>query len=93
MANLLFFSRVALICNACFAITFLLHYIPFISKHLVPATIIIMGTVLAILVNGLTNLLYILIILARKQLKRSVPGWLIATNFLFFIFQCILLIK
>ena len=93
MPKLLFLSRVAVICNLCFLITFLMHYIPFVSNGSIPSTIIVLGNVVSIVINVLMNAVYILILLAGKPLIRYVPVWLIATNFLFFIFQVILLIK
>lgn len=92
MPKLLFLSRVALICNLCFLITFLMHYAP-VSNGSIPSTIIVLGNVVSVVINVLMNALYVLIFLAGKPLIRHVPVWLIAINFLFFIFQVILLIK
>lgn len=93
MPKLLFFSRVAFICNICFLITFLLHYVPFISNGIISSTIIILGNVLSIVINVMMNILYILIILGGKPISSFIPVWLIIINFLFFIFQVILLLK
>lgn len=93
MPKLLFFSRVALLCNLSFVVAFLMHYSPKVSNGFVPSTIIILGFVLSIVINILINMLYILITLADKPISHFVPQWLIITNFLFFLFQAILLIK
>lgn len=93
MPKLLFFSRVALLCNICFLITFSIHYLPFFSNGIIPSTIIVMGNVLAIVINVLINILYVLITLADKPISKFVPKWIIIVNFLFFIAQAILLIK
>jgi hypothetical protein len=93
MPRLLFFSRVALLCNICFAITFSMHYLPVIYNGVVPSTIIVMGNVLAIVINILMNILYLLLTLAGKQAINFIPKWIIIVNFLFFTFQVILLIK
>jgi hypothetical protein len=93
MPKLLFFSRVAFLCNICFLISICLHYIPAIANGMVSSTIIVLGTVLSIVINALTNVLCILVTLAGKPIRLFVPKWLIIINFLFFILQVILLIK
>ena len=93
MSNLLFFSRVALLCNICFIITFLLRYMPQLKEGFFVSTIIILGLVLSIVINVITNLFYLLITVADKPISHYVPRWLVMINFLFFVFQAILLIK
>ncbi|MBA4166804.1 MAG: hypothetical protein H0X41_04570 [Chitinophagaceae bacterium] len=93
MPKLLFFSRVALICNGCFLVTFLMHYISDIRNGVVPSTIIILGNVLSIVINILLNVIYAMLFLAGRLRMAGVPRWLVAVNFLFFIFQVILLVK
>jgi hypothetical protein len=93
MRKLLFLSRIGFLCNICFLISWLLRYIPFIANGIVPSTIIIMGHVLAIVINLLLIILYIVLALAGKSFRQYVPNWLIIVNFMFFIFQVILLIK
>lgn len=93
MSKLLFFSRVAFLCNCCFVIAYLLKYLPAIANGVVPSTIIVMGTVVAIVLNVLINLLYVMIVLAGKPLTVFVPKWVIAFNFLFFFAQVILLLR
>ncbi len=93
MPKLLFFSRVALLCNICFLITYLLRNVPFISNGIVTSTIIVMGNVLSIVINMLVNILYVFIALTGKPISTYLPKWIIIVNFLFFILQVILLIK
>lgn len=93
MSKLLFFSRVALLCNVCFVLTFLIRYVPEMKEGFIVSTIIIIGLVLSIVINVIINLFYILITVADKPIGHYVPRWLVVTNFLFFVFQAILLIK
>ena len=93
MQKLLFFSRVALICNICFLITALLRFVPFLASSALSSTLIITGTVLSILINSLLVLSYILLVITRRPIKNYVPGWLVITNFLVFVLQVIFLIQ
>ena len=93
MPKLAFLSRVAFLCNVCFLLALFANYIPFIKNGVITSTIIIMGKVLAIIVNMLVVLLYVALMVARKSIFSFVPKWIIIVNFLFFILQVILLIK
>ncbi len=93
MPKILFLSRVALICNICFLITLLMHYIPAIASGIFSSTLIILGTVMAIVINVLMNILYLIIVFYGRPIRKFVPVWLISVNFLFLILQVILLIK
>ena len=93
MPKILFLSRVALICNICFLITLLMHYIPAIASGIFSSTLIILGTVMAIVINVLMNILYLIIVFYGMPIRKFVPVWLISVNFLFLILQVILLIK
>ena len=93
MPKLLFFTRVAFLCNCCFALALMIHYIPFISNGIIPSTLIIAGNVLAIVVNILIHMLYIILLTADRRLSSYIPLWLLFTNFLFLIVQLILLLK
>ena len=92
MQKLLFFSRVALICNICFLVTILLRFMPFLDNGAVSSTLIISGSVLSIIINSLLVLTYILLTVIRRPLRHYVPGWLVITNFLIFVLQVIFLI-
>jgi hypothetical protein len=93
MPRLLFFSRVAFLCNICFLITFLMRYVPALKEGLFVSTIIVIGLVMSIVINLIINLFYLLVAVADKPISHYVPTWLIVINFLFFVFQVILLIK
>ena len=93
MPKLLFFSRVALLCNICFLLTFLMRYVPRISEVWFVSTIVIIGVVMAIVINAIINIFYLLLTVAGKPISQYVPRWLVVINFLFFVFQAILLLK
>lgn len=94
MPKLLFFSRVALLCNLCFLLIYLMRYVPQLKEGFFVSTIIITGLVLAIVINLIVNLFYILIKVGyKKPVTPYVPAWLVVTNFLFFLIQAILLLK
>ena len=93
MPKLMFFSRVALLCNVCFVLTFLVRYVPSLKEGFFVSTIIIIGLVLSIVINVIINLLYLLVVAAGKPIGNFVPVWLAIINFLFFVLQAILLIK
>lgn len=93
MRKLLFFSRVALICNICFLITFILLYMPIPSETGLSSTIIIMGRVLSVVITAVLMLVYIIVLFTSRKLFSHVPAWLVITNFLFFVGQVILLVK
>lgn len=93
MPKLLFFSRVALLCNLCFLVTFFLHYSPGLRDGFFVSTVVVLGLVVAVVLNAVVNLIYLLVKTTGKPIGRFVPRWLIVTNFLFLVFQAILLIK
>ena len=92
MRKLLFFSRVAFICNACFLVTLLFHYIPGLPNNGISSTFIIMGRLLSIAITSILIIAYIIVLLTSKTLFKYVPAWLVLTNFLFFVLQFIFLI-
>lgn len=93
MPKLLFFSRVAFLCNLCFLITSLLRFIPELKTGFLTSTVIVLGLVVAIVLNALVNLFYLIFMLSNKPISTLVPSWLVITNFLFFLVQAILLFK
>ena len=93
MLKLLFLSRVAFLCNLCFLVTFLMHYVSFISNGIIPSTIIIIGNVLSVVLNTLLFVLYCFLFITSRIFSIRVPVWLFTTNLIFFIFQIILLLK
>jgi hypothetical protein len=93
MSRLLFFSRVAFLCNICFLATFIIRFVPALKEAFFVSTIVIIGLVMSIVINVMVNLFCLLMVMTRKPLRRYVPMWMMITNFLFFVFQVILLIK
>jgi hypothetical protein len=67
--------------------------VPDIKDGFFISTIIIVGLVLSIAINALVNLFYLVVTVANKPVVLYVPLWLVITNFLFFVFQVILLLK
>lgn len=93
MSKLLFLSRVALLCNICFLLTFLMHYVPALENGIITSTIIIMGNIIAIVVNVLIHLIYLILFFIGRSILSLIPVWLMVINFVFLIIQVILLIK
>jgi len=93
MQKLLFFSRVAFICNICFALAFLMKYVPELKGGFLTSTVLILGVGLAFGLNLLVNLITGIFLLQRKYREQPYPSWLIIANFLFLIPQLILLLR
>ena len=84
-----FLSRVAFICNICFLVASFTQWLPALPDNALTSDIVILGYVVAIIVNLVVNSI-VLILLPFGKL-RSVPVWLLIVNGLFFIAQIILL--
>lgn len=93
MSKLLFFSRVGLLCNICFLLTFFIRYVPELKDGFFVSTIIVIGLVLSIVINVILHMFYLLVTITNKPISHYVPRWLVIINFLFFVFQAILLLK
>lgn len=93
MPNLLFFSRVAFICNICFLLTWLMRYLPPMQQEHIGSTIVILGIGLSVFLNVIINLFIIVLLLRQKLQKEHIPRWLAIANALFLIVQLILLLK
>ena len=84
---LLFFSRVAFICNVCFLIAFSIQMNDWIKNEDITSLIALIGYVMGFVVNPVLNLCYLfLFFISRKKLK-IVPSWLITANILFLVIQ------
>jgi len=83
-------SRVAFICNICYLLASLVRYLPNPPEGDVLSTIIVLGWMLAILVNIVVNGWWLL---ARALSKGpvDVPRWLLIVNFIFLIIQLVIL--
>jgi hypothetical protein len=93
MFNIRFFSRVTFICNICFLLAFVLQMIPHPPEGEMVATTIIIGYVLAVIINLTVSLWLIILFFSGRKLKNLVPLWLIIINFLFLIPDLILFFK
>ncbi|HET9057621.1 MAG TPA: hypothetical protein VFN30_12315 [Chitinophagaceae bacterium] len=81
-----FFARVAFICNLFFLLCLLLRYSNITLDEASSSLIIILGWLMAIIVNGFSNLT--LIVKAFTSGKKStIPIWLILVNFIFLVFE------
>ena len=83
-----FLSRVAFICNICFLVASFTQWLPALPDNAITSDIVILGYLVAIVVNLLVNLI-VLILLPLGKL-RGVPAWLLIVNGIFFIVQIIL---
>jgi hypothetical protein len=86
-------SRIAFICNGCFFIALLIQWMPHPPEGELISVIIILGYVVATLLNAAVNICYALLLFSPKPLRAIVPPWLIITNFLFLVPQLILFLK
>ncbi len=93
MRKLLFFSRVAFICNICFLLTWLMRYLPPMQQGHIGSTVVILGIGLSVILNVIINFFIIVFLMQKKPVRDHVPVWLIVANLLFMIAQLILLIK
>jgi RsiW-degrading membrane proteinase PrsW (M82 family) len=96
MQSLIFFSRVAFICNVCFVLVWVMRIYPMLEEGRpsdVVSLVLILGILIAFLLNIVVNGFILVFILQRKPVWKHFPGWLIITNFLFLFPQIILFIK
>jgi hypothetical protein len=83
-----FLSRVAFICNLFFVLSVLLQWKLFLSNQAALSTILIAGFLLApLLFNPLANLMYLALLISKKQVAPVVPKWLAVANFIFLLLQ------
>ena len=80
MQALLFFSRVTFICNVCFVLTWVFYFIPSLGDGHVVSTILVLGIVVATVINILLNCFIIVLLLRRKRVWPAVPKWLVIFN-------------
>src|ERR1700743_2060718 len=90
MQVLRFLSRVAFICNICFLLASFIQWMPYEIKGEPVASIIVMGYLMALVVNVAVNASVILLFLIGKLRSTGIPVWLGIANFLFFVLQIIL---
>ena len=92
MRKLLFLSRVAFVCNIFFVISFSIQLTNWIKNEQVKSSVVVIGYVMALPLNFLINLFYLIMILRRKKLTESIPVWLITANILFLVIQILYII-
>lgn len=96
MQNLIFFSRVAFICNVCYVFVWIMRYYPLLKQgqqgHFV-SLVLILGVLVAFLLNIIVNMVVFIFILQRKAIWKYFPTWLLIANFLFLFPQLILFLK
>lgn len=86
MPRLLFLSKLAFICNICYALGFLVRAdLLKPDPHFWPM-ILLAGYLPGILFNFIVNLAYLFRIIVRKGFDKH-PGWLVITNLIFLLFQ------
>lgn len=84
---LLFFSRVAFICNVCFLIAFSIQMTNWIRNEDLTSMIALIGYVMGFIINPLLVICYILFLVISRQRLKSVPSWLLTANILFLVIQ------
>jgi RsiW-degrading membrane proteinase PrsW (M82 family) len=96
MQSLIFFSRVAFICNVCFVLVWVMRFYPILKQgqpsELV-SLVLILGFLVAFLLNLVVNSFILAFMMQGKPVFKRFPRWLIITNFLFLFPQIILFIK
>lgn len=85
-------SRVAFICNICFLLASFIQWLPYKVEGGAVSMIIVLGYLLAIVVNIVVNVSVILLLLIGRLRKAAIPVWLVIVNFLFFALQLTLFI-
>ncbi len=86
MKGLLFLSRLAFICNILFGVCVLIQRVPnFINNASIVSTIGVLGWFLAPFLNLAVNIVYVFLLISKKQ--GLLPGWLMLTNLLFLLAQ------
>ena len=89
MQPLLFFSRVAFICNICFLLTISFQFLPTVPDSHFYSTVIVLGFVVAVVINILLNCFIIVLLLWRKPVWPVIPKWLVIFNLICLIPQLI----
>ena len=85
-------TKVAFICNVCFLFASFVQWLPNPPEGEIVSEIIILGYVLAILVNLLVNTWLFFLFISGKWKKALVPAWLLIVNLLFFVIQVSLIL-
>lgn len=89
MRWLLFLSRVAFICNVFFLLAVSLQLFHWLPGKEVQSTVIILGLVMAAILNPAVNICYGVLFLSEKEKMQPIPRWLLFSNVGFLILQII----
>lgn len=84
---LLFWSRLAFICNICFLIAFSVQLTDWIKNEDISSSIALVGYVIGFFINPAVNVCYFVVFIVAKKRLRSVPSWLLTANILFLVIQ------
>jgi hypothetical protein len=87
------FSRVAFICNICFVIALILQQTRPAEQVEMVSVIMIMGLVLAFIMNLISGFGYLVLRWTGKLHNQHIPGWITLINLIFLILQLALLLK
>jgi len=79
---------VAFICNICFLVASFSQWFPALPDNELTSDIVILGYLVAIVINLVVNLIVLLLLPFGKL--RGVPVWLLIVNGIFFIAQILL---
>ena len=90
MRTLRFLSQLALICNLLFVCCLVMRHSSWNLEEDLASTIIIMGWLMAIVINFSVNLVVAANLVFRRPM--DVPRWLMIVNFIFLLIQLIYLI-
>lgn len=92
MKWLSFLSKLALICNICFVLCFLLRYSNLELDEELSGLLIIIGWFMAIIVSIFYFLVTIIAVARKRHAKADIPAWLIITNLVFMVIEFIYLV-
>jgi len=93
MSFLRLLSKVAFICNICFLLAILILGIKHPPEGEIVSLIIVMGYLLAVIVNTVVNAWCAFRLIFQKPLVPQIPRWLAISNLGFLIIQLILFLK
>jgi hypothetical protein len=84
-----FLSRLAFICNIFFLFAVLLQTTNWLPQQDITGTVAIIGYFMALIVNPLVNLCYLVLLLLGKKAKIGTKRWLVVANMVFLLLQII----
>jgi hypothetical protein len=90
MRLLLFFAKVAFVFNLFFIACLFFRYNDIVTDQSLEGFVIVMGWLIAPIINFIFNITFVLMRLLRKGQIVLLPSWLLGFNFLLFIAQIII---